>query len=645
MRSFRNFTTRWPISALIIAVFLGPIITAILPTPAVAQAGTMEVAVVAFRNTSSTPDPMYAKLATDAVAVELVRSGKFSVTADDALDTKLVELGFKGQEDQASNILLSDANLQRLGQEVGATSVITGEVTSIKVDQKKKKAEVLVAVRMLDVASREWVNGAAANGVSHSRVSYNGEKDTDWIIEAINDAGRKAVEMMVSYIIPEATVLGTFGTDEVLLNRGSQDGLEKGMEMIVLRRGETGLDEVVGRVKVSTLSDTDAHAKVTYAPRGVKPQDHVRAVFKLPEVKANGQAETPRASSDKRITKSKTLLWSLVALVGVAAFMKGGNGRSESVPDAIVAAGVGSDAGNEWGDGGIMVLWNSPKDVRTQDILEYHVWRDNKGSYPGNGTNVVGIGPVWTTDEYTGLPISGPLGSFDHHTVLDTVGWAGLGYSYPSEDHSSAIAAGGSEITGNTVGKTHKFWLSCIYRRYSAQASAYTFWETVPVYCGQATVLDRPESIAPGGTVTSETVALSDITFRWRGSMSADQYVIEMCPYPDFRRDATWVKQYFQPTSNSNETFTKSVYYDVAHDPDGLRAWVADMQKIGKLTEADPVVYWRVGARCSRDVPGPYPSGDQYAQKDGAKNTRYIYSDPNLLFSFNTDDDVPPLPE
>lgn len=647
MRSFRSFTTRWPISALCIAVLLGPILIGLFQSPAAAQTGTMEVAVVDFRNTSKTPDAMYAKMATDAVVVELLRSGKFSVTADDALKSKMVELGLKNQDDQVSNILFTDANLQRLGQEVGATSVITGDVSTIKIDEKKKKAEVHVAVRMLDVASGEWINGSIGVGVSHARVSYEGQKDSDWIIEAINDAARKAVDTIVSYIIPEATVLGTAGTNEVLLNRGTQDGIAVGMDLIVLRRGDTGIDEVVGKIRISSVSDTDSRAKITNAPRGVKPGDHVRAIFKLPEVGANGTVDVAKAvNNEKRITKSKSLFWGIVALVGVATFMKGGNGRSESVPGGVAVSVVSPDGGNGFSEGGIMVLFNSPSSIRTQDILEYHVWRDNIGTTPGSAGSIAGAGLVWTSDEMTATPISGPLGSFDHNIILDTVGWAKISYRYPSQDHTSISVVPLTAIPGCEIGAHHHIWVSCLYQRFNASTAAFSFWETVPAFCGIATILQRPVSVAPGGVVTSETVVLSDITFQWYGSFGADTYVIEMSPFPDFRRSATWVKQFYQPTNQDSTSipFSRTVGFTASTDPDGVKAWMTDMQKLGKLTVADPVVYWRVGAKSSADKPGPYPSGDVNAQVSGAKNTRFTYSDPNSTFSFNSDDNVPPPP-
>lgn len=648
MRSFRSFTTRWPISALCIAVLLGPILIALFQSPAAAQTGTMEVAVVDFRNVSkTTPDAMYAKNATDAVVVELLRSGKFSVTADDALKSKMVELGYRTQDDQASDIYLTDSNLQRLGQEVGATAVITGEVSSIILDEKKKKAEVRVAVRMLDVASGEWINGAVAIGVSHARVSYEGQKDVDSINEAINDAARKAVEVMVTYIIPEATILGTAGTNEILMNRGTQDGITPGMDLIVLRRGDTGIDEVVGKIRVTSVSDTDSRAKIVNAPRGVKPGDHVRAIFKLPEVSATGKIDVSKAAdNEKRIKKSKSLLWGLVALVGVATFMKGGRGRTEKVPGGIAVAAIAPDISAITQGPGVLILWDSPSSIGTSNILEYHIWRDEGGTVPG-GSSGTGIGPAWVTDEFSAPPRNTPLGNFDHETTLTEAAIDPLSHSYPNEDHTGVITVGIDGVESTQVGRSHPFWISALYRRADVSTGTFTFWETVPQSCGRATPLNRPAQASPGGIVTSETVDLSDATFQWFGTVGADTYVIELCPFPDFRRSATFVKQFFQPTNLDSTTtpFTRTIGFTPTSDPDGLRAFITDMQRIGKLTVADPVVYWRVGAKASSDFPGPYPTGDANAQASGAKNTRYIYSDPNSVFSFNADDDVPPPPE
>lgn len=635
MKSFRNSATRWPISLFCIVTLILPTITAVLiPARASAQ-GILEVAVVDFRNTSKISNEMFGAMATDAVVVELLRSGKFGVVTADNLQKGMEGLGYKAKDERVPKVIMMPAMMVRLGQEVQSDAVVTGEITSIKVDGKKR-AEVRISTRMLDVASGVWMNGAVAIGTSNPRIGYTADKDTDLIIEAINNAARQAVESMVQYIIPEATIIGTFGAEQVLLNKGSQDGVQNGMEMIVLRRNDAGMDDVVGRIRIVNASDTDARASIITSTLGLKPQDRVRAVFELP--KDTGERSTAaRVTTQKRIAKGTSLVWGLIALVGLATLFKGGGEQGESVPGAIAVAGASPDLTNVVMDGGILVAWKDPKPLRHADIIEYHVWRDNYGSYGGQG--VANFGPRLVPDQITALAISGPLGSFDHSTIDDTSIMGDVDFQYPAQDHS--LASGSlTDIVGITPGKTHTYYVSCVYARRTADSSGAavtTYWETDPVKAGVATYVTRPVPVKPGGQVAQDFQDLSNITFEWRGSAGADRYVIEVSSTPTFQRDKTWVDTFYQVTSQDGTEFTKT-YVNALKNADTGQV-VAELADV----PAGGILFWRVGARNTRDNPGPYPAGPSSKLKP-PKDTRFIYSDPNLVYSFMTLPDLPGPP-
>ena len=638
MKSFREYTTRRQISMLCIAMMILPTITATLaPVPASAQ-GILEVAVVDFRNTSKISNEMFGTMATDAVVVELMRSGKFGVVTADNLQKGMEGLGYKVKDERVPKVIMTPAMMVRLGQEVQSDAVVTGEILDLKVDGKKR-AEARISVRMLDVASGVWMNGAIATGTSNPRIGYTADKDTDLIIEAINNAARQAVETMVQYIIPEATIIGTFGSDQVLLNKGAQDGIQNGMELIVLRRNDAGVDDVVGRIKIVDASDTDARASIMSSTRGLKPEDRVRAVFELP--KDTGKTSTAaRVTSQKRIAKGSSMLWGLVALIGLATLFKGGGEQGESVPGAIAVAGASPDLTNVVMDGGILVAWNDPKPVNHADIIEYHVWRDNYGAYGSEG--VANFGPRLVPDQTTALARSGPLGSFDHSTIDDISIMGSVDFAYPSKDHTTLESGTLTDIVGITPGKTHSYWVSCVYTRRttdSGGAAVTTYWETDPVKAGVATYVTRPVLEEPGGIVAQDYEDLSDITFRWQGSAGADQYAIEVSSTPTFQRDKTWVDSFYQVTAQDGTEFTKT-YTNIIKNAD-------TGQIVTELSDvpAGGTLYWRVGARNSRDEPGPYPANPS-AKLKPPKDTRYIYSDPSLVYSFMTLPDMPgPPPE
>lgn len=603
-----------------------------IPTPAMAQTGTIEAAVVDFRNLSKVPNEMFATMATDAVVVELLRSGKFGVTTADALQAKMEELGYKNRADRTPKVAMTPPMMVRLGEEVGADNVVTGEISDIKIDMDRKRAEVRMAVRMLHVASGEWENGAAATGVSNPRIGYSADKETDLIIEAINNAAREAVENMCRYIIPEATIIGTYGTNEVLLNKGTQEGIYVGMEMIVLRRGETGEDDLVGRIRVTRVSDSDSRGVVVQSTRGMKFEDRVRAVFTLPS-DTSVTTEAARADKTKRIEKGGKLLLGLALLVGVATIFKGGNGR-EDVPDAMVMAGASPDITATYDDGGILVVWNTPKHLHHALIEEYHLWRDNAsqvGKIGGDGN----VGPVKATAQTSTPYLNTPVGSFDHGLVDDTLSIE-FTYNYSTTENE----LGEHEVTmpGITRGKTHTYWLSCLYRRTNGEDA--TYWETDPILAGRATYVSRPVCERPGSAVPSQIVDLSNVTFEWRGSQGADTYVIEVSSDSWFSRDKTWVDVVYRPTAQDGTLYTQT-YTNVLRNNS-----VSPAITVPELRDVPPggTVYWRVGARNRIDSPGPFPAGGLHALASGPKNTRYIYSTPDEVFCFMTLDSEPPPP-
>ncbi len=639
MRSLRRFSTGWMASALCITTLVVSLLGAVMVSSAsYAQSRTIELAVVDFRNTSKIPNEMFGTMATDAVVVESLRSGKFSVTASDALQGKMEELGYKGKGDRFPKVVMTPAMMVRLGQEVGADAVVTGEITSIKVDGNKK-AEARVSVRMLDVASGVWMNGANATGSSNPRIGYSADKDTDLIIEAINNAARQAVETMVQFIIPEATIIGTFGAEAVLLNKGAQDGMQPGMEMIVLRRGDTGVDEVVGRIKISSASDTDARGSIVSSTRGLKPEDRVRAVFELPKDSSdNGKPKGP--DTQKRITKGSNMLWGLVALVGIASMMGGGGEKAEKVASAACMAGMTPDISSTWAEGGILLLWNDPRPIKTSNIVQYHIWRDNMGSIFGTNGAVIHTGIAFWPDATTAMSLTTPVGTFEHSAIENPgIFIASAGFKFADIDH----ALGDGTVTDSvpmSVGIPHRYWISCLYGRQTSASDGtpiVTYWETSPAPAGMATFVNRPVCESPGGTVASDFVDLTNVTFAWKSSAGADQYVIEVSSTPDFIRSKTWVNTIYQPSSQDGITYTKS-FVNVLKNAD-TAAVVPELSSV----QPGDTLFWRVGARNRLDTPGPIPAGPS-PTVSGAKNTRYIYSDPNMNFMFMTLPDLPNPP-
>ena len=91
---------------------------------------------------------------------------------------------------------------------------------------------------------------------------------------------------MNEFTLPEATVLNTTGDSEVVVNRGSRDGIVSGLEMIVVRgREQVGkcytldlAEMVIGRAADAQIRIEDDgvsryHAKLTVTTTGVVLED------------------------------------------------------------------------------------------------------------------------------------------------------------------------------------------------------------------------------------------------------------------------------------------------------------------------------------------------------------------------------------
>ena len=76
-----------------------------------------------------------------------------------------------------------------------------------------------------------------------------------------------------------------------------------------------------------------------------------------------------------------------------------------------------------------------------------------------------GVGPVALADEFTAMPFNGMLGSFDHVIPLDRSGWETIIAHYPNRENTEIVSVTHSNIEGCVFGKTHKFWITCLYQR------------------------------------------------------------------------------------------------------------------------------------------------------------------------------------
>jgi hypothetical protein len=394
------------------------------------------------------------------------------------------------------------------------------------------------------------------------------------------------------------------------------------MNMMILRTAPDGSDELVARVQISSVTDTDSQATIVWQSRGVKPGDRAKAVYEAPKTLAGTGTEGPRGESQRKIQKGKSLLYSAVAMAGLWWLFGKGGAKNESTPGAIAVAGSAPDILTSAPESAVEIAWNNPSPILYNNILEFHVWRDNSA---GSATQ----GPVLSTSLLAALPTKGNLGSFKHFAIDDTAGRT-VAFFFPEPDATGNMTQGSStvDVSGVTMGDTHSYYVSTFYQsQVIVQGEPLTiFAETTPVFAGTATPLTRPQPTFLGGITSTDTVDLSQVFFQWEGSRSADTYVIELSPYVRFPRTQTYVIGPFQAATSTDGQALRWPRVGTMN--------ISNVAELKTLPAGTPL-FWRVGALCSRDTPGPYPAGTGDAMANGgSKSTRYIYTSAGTLYMF-----------
>ena len=367
---------------LVTALLLPLLIMAAPPRQARAQLARIPaVAVLDFGVlTDSRTSAILGRNATDAVVVEMTRTGRYDPISRTQLNQQLQESGLTQP--------LNNNGIQKLGQALGVDFVASGDVTSITFTDNPRRARVTLSVRLTDVISGELSNGAIQTGISAAPPPGSQPDDETLVNQAISDAAFAALKTINNYTLPEATVLQTRDTSEVRLNRGGRDGLVPGQEMIVIR----GRD-LIGRIRVTSVAASDSLAAVTDYGKGIRPEDKARAVFQLPgySVAASGliTSTPPQTTQYQPRNRNTRPVLTTILLVGAAIFLAvllfsprsrtNGNGVGKVEARAFSEGSTpvtSSTAATADPSARVQVTWSAAADVPTNNVLEYHVYRD-----------------------------------------------------------------------------------------------------------------------------------------------------------------------------------------------------------------------------------------------------------------------------
>lgn len=501
------------IRSLCYALILALVSTIVPPLtkPASAQLmPTYSVGVVDFINESGVQGDLLARLATDAVVVEMSKTNRYDVSITRTMmKEKMEELGLRPP--------LTKLDLVRLGEVVSADAMLEGAIKSVQLagSGPTRRASVTLVVQMVDEASGEIINGAVQTGTSSARVGYTAD-DNSLITEAINSAAFLAVKTMIDYVIPEATVMVNIGGSQVMINKGERDGIKPGMRMIVLRD-----KEIIGYLDVTSVDPTDAYARVVKSMRGIQPQDKARAIFEMPVVSnALKSAPLPSGAPSKSrmgggsASKIGKFLLGAAIVFGLISLFKGGTGT----PDGPKATASGP----------MVIRWDPTLYSHGQNVYELQVIRDqdagDAGAIPVRAIRDSGQWNAGWTD-MTGLYANTPTAITYNQMLMGSTTPTVVQYTVPAEGY----------------GTTHVYQLRALLREQSGVdsngAASYKysltkFGSSITATAVQPVTSDRIVMPLNGDPLLVSQLRTGDANLTWTTppATGADQYQVTVQP-------------------------------------------------------------------------------------------------------------------
>jgi len=577
-----------------------------------------------------------ARRATDAVAVELANSARFEVLRRDEVERQAATLGLKKPYDSVAQARLATA--------LGATAVITGEIAFVSPVAKSNPKTVVAGLRVMMRApgSPELINGAAQVGEARSRPGLS--DDESLAQEAVDNAAVLCVKQMLSTNLPEGTIVSTVGQPanlQILINRGSRDGVREGMQMLVTRERQR-----VGKIQVTNVFAADAEAKPIENTLGIRPEDKVRAIFPMPDfpklVGVKGVKTGPSAPKGSVASLGKVLVVLAAGIVLAAAVMGGKNTSVTGVTAEADVEGVTPVVRITWRDN----FWGA-------NTLQHLVWRNPDAPYNFQGTP---IASAQYNPRYVDRPA--PYSYWDGtrsflRPPLPGTGGTGGGTSGGGEAETVTPEAG--EVPGFIIGQTYTYSITGVIRRLLGAANTgggtgggggttgggFEDVGTDPVTSGPVTPVAQPQLVQPENFYTN--VDLTRFQPLWLSTTGADVFVVEVSTDRTFKnRSLIWQHPIIYSTAPlaTGVTQVLPAAVDLTTNPVLLRDrnFANYVNRVPNTPK--PTLYWRVGARNDADRPGPVHWISRN-HGDGDRTFRFVYSE---IRSFTPADMPPPPP-
>lgn len=570
---------------LVIGALLLPYAAVRTAVPAQAQVRVKPVAVLDFENRSGYGGALLGQTAAAAVALELPPYG-YDVEDQREVMTEIAALRLYPPYDPR--------DLQTLGRNLDVNEIFEGRVLTVETrETRPMRARVVLSVRVYDVETAELVNGSVAEGVAEPR-DYTGSLDV-LLNQALERAAKQAVqEIHANQPIRGAVLMVDELRQEVLINIGRLNGISVGDELVVLRnifdREKNVLlpNQRIGRLKVIKASQSDSECAIQEQVLGVKTNDKVMKVFKMPSepLAAGGFRALRRKPTTlgKRLTSFILPVASLL-LVGTIA-----NKRGTKAPGIGEAFLYQERPGQ---DPVIRITWKRDWTPHITRIFGWCIYRANFANFPTVPGNNPPSGPglIEVLDDHNATSYDDTNQDYVRQDVTITV-------TYLDE-------AGDEETSDYTATYNHPAVVPGETYYYKVRRiNPPTTFPTVVGGTGsrQVTWVDPTEDDADGvrsdpsrpiGPVTyiqppvldplgSGDQSPTSIEFSWDAAPGATEYVLEIHARDPLLGGAPLFRS--QPITRSSGQGKISYRYDIKQP-----GFVA--------LQPDTDYYWRVGAR------------------------------------------------
>ncbi|NSW54621.1 MAG: hypothetical protein HPY44_01290 [Armatimonadetes bacterium] len=567
-----------PVLTLLLVLALGFTDTPAAHAQKISQA--ISVAVVPFANRSGNPSLLISDKATDAVALALDDSQEYVVTTRADTRREMESLGILRSETGRHSV--STEQMVRLGERLRVEKVASGSVDALSI-QKNGQCRVRLTLTLLDIATQEFLEGATADYTTRPIPGWTGD-EASAMNEALRSAAEECVRKIQTTRTPRGNVDMVDNSGAIIVNLGARDGIEVGMQLLVVRGvWNAGIEKVVlQKIGVIEVSRVEVNDCVCRSVSGSLPRtaDKVYVMYRPSE----------RVAMQARQAKTKQMSRVLIALglgLGIYAVATGDDNQSapgvtaflsQSAPGAEPRIRVEANAGT------------FPGSAKT------HAWLVYRGSWAG-------FPPLVDDRNFLVAAVPGSkLSNFEDDPSFQ----AGLEFELTFQyfDRAGDEEDGDVSITYNhlplTAGQTYFYKLRRIVDPGFVEIPIADTTQAADELEDVDFEIDPPQSLgdasSPAGPITffyppqletpsngNQTVdpRSGRTTFRWTPSVGADQYKVLIFTNP--QATGTAVKE--SPVLNSTGSTT-------------TMNWVLNMDLQG-ATE----YYWFVAARRSGETP------------------------------------------